>query len=49
MGTDALDQGDILLDLQDAIEWMYGEYGGVTIGRINRLKVLLGQLERTIE
>jgi hypothetical protein len=49
MGEYALDQGDLLLDLNDAIEWMYGDYGGVTHGRIARVRELLDQLERTIE
>lgn len=44
-----MEQSDLLLDLQDAIEWMYGDYGGVTIGRINRVRELLDQLERTID
>jgi hypothetical protein len=47
--TNALEQGDILLDLQDAIEWMFGDYGGVTKPRIARVRELLDQLERTVE
>jgi hypothetical protein len=49
MSESELDQSDILLDLEDAIGWMYKEYSGVTHGRIKRIRELLDQLERTIE
>lgn len=49
MGGDALEQGDILLDIQNAVAWMYGDYGGITKGRIDRIRELLDQLERTLE
>lgn len=49
MGRNALEQGDILQDLQDAIEWMYGDYGGVTFNRIARVRELLEALEDTIK
>jgi hypothetical protein len=49
MSTDELEQEDILLDLQDAFEWIISEDVRVTIGRINRVRKLLNQPERTIE
>lgn len=45
----SLEQGDILLEIIDAADWMYADYGGITKGRIDRIRDLLDRLERTLE
>lgn len=49
MSGNTLDQDDLLQDLDDAVQWMLSDYGGVTYGRIGRIRELLDQLERTIK
>jgi hypothetical protein len=45
MGRDALELSDLIMDLNDAIENMYGDYGGVTPAKINNVRKLLDKLE----
>lgn len=48
---DALEelQSDLLMDLLDAVENMYGDYGGITGPKINQVKKVLGHLEKTLD
>lgn len=43
-----LKQGDLLLDIEDCLNWMTGGYSDVTHGRILRIRELLDELEGTI-
>lgn len=43
------EQSDILQDLDDAINWILSGYSEVTTGRLNRIRELLGKLEKTIK
>jgi len=42
-------QSDLLLDLNDAVENMYGDYGGISVSKINQIKKILTLLEKTLE
>lgn len=45
MGRDTLRISDLILDLSDAIENMYGDYGGPSVTKIQLVRYLLDQLE----
>lgn len=44
-----LEQSEAVYDLQDAVDFMYEDCGGVTLARINHAREILDRLEKSLE